>query len=246
MNAISNRPLFRARRRRPAAAAFTLIELLVVIGIIAVLIGIAVPAITKGLQYATRIKCSSNLRQIGMAINLYAEHSPRNPRFYYPPQALKLWTDMDEVVTNAADRAILLCPAASKVATTNSTYSSHPLLMPAQPAATARKTVSDVVRTSATLLLTDGTQTETLDSKTYFAKPSLSGGTFPTAAADTTAANGDQPIPPAGGDADSVSGIVRYRHKYDGAPAATVLFVDGHAEPIKWNMLLNKNLSIMY
>jgi prepilin-type N-terminal cleavage/methylation domain-containing protein len=116
MNHISNG----ANRKE---SAFTLVELLVVISIIALLLALLMPALSKAKEQSQVIVCRTNLRQINLALHTYAESN--NQRF---PEYANLDTDDKGKLVNSwfvvtktflgveKKSEIFMCPNAKKPA----------------------------------------------------------------------------------------------------------------------------------
>jgi len=100
---------------------FTLIELLVVIAIIAILAGILFPVFTRARENARKASCQSNLRQLGMAMRMYASDWDGWFPIYPTPcsntslyRTASNWHWAEKIQPYVKDWNILRCPSAAQ------------------------------------------------------------------------------------------------------------------------------------
>jgi prepilin-type N-terminal cleavage/methylation domain-containing protein/prepilin-type processing-associated H-X9-DG protein len=92
---------------------FTLIELLIVIAIIALLLSISIPALSKAKKYAQKVICQSNLKQWGIVLDLYTRD---NKSQFFKGPLTSSWNDWVEVLRPYCEGrgSISCCPLATK------------------------------------------------------------------------------------------------------------------------------------
>ncbi|MBM3497280.1 MAG: DUF1559 domain-containing protein [Armatimonadetes bacterium] len=98
---------------------FTLIELLVVIAIIAILAAILFPVFARAREQARSSSCSSNVKQLMVAFQMYASDSDGNlPYYWYIVSGGRAWTWPEIVDPYVKNTQIHICPSAPLTATT--------------------------------------------------------------------------------------------------------------------------------
>ena len=237
-------------------AGFTLIELLVVIGIIGILAGLLVPALSRAREAGRAIACVSQFKEIGTGSFLYAEDHG-----YFPPgrqAGITQWDlcigayagGINDVTNPEARTALFMCPSANvRNRGTVLNYSANPNVFKEVTGNVGPVRPDDIRRPSETIVAGDGIQYSP-DGSSHALLWGVEGSNGRAIYwNDGPLDQSDQPIR-VGGDRDEEMDTMnpaganfRYRH---GGKQVNALFVDGHVSRLTKGKIKDRHVYTNY